>query len=256
MVQSYSQALDLWGSKKRKLANNTYLVCCETGPQGSDGDPYWLGIKLHNTVVVKFHRDGGPIELDSGGWLTVTTKERMNGALPVKYGVYSEKGIWYVVVPRRNGEPRHVPFADGIKLYPDGAVTGEGSDPRAALKLRKGIQGYVKRYMAAFWNGEVPAPGPGDCFACLGILGTGGADHIRSHIEERYFVPSLLASAIKRFPVSQWGQHVVACFWNPVEREAQGIALPTRNGGLEGVAERQLGKALKRYLYEQIGTGS
>ena len=54
-------------------------------------------VKYHKTDVVKF--DERRIILNSGGWRTVTTKTRMNQAsaqFGLGYGVFQEKGLWYV----------------------------------------------------------------------------------------------------------------------------------------------------------------
>ena len=68
--------------RKRKIANNTV--------------EYWQGktrvIRLHDTDIVKILENGDTV-LNSGGWRTVTTKDRMSG-----HGsrISQEKGVWYV----------------------------------------------------------------------------------------------------------------------------------------------------------------
>ena len=69
-------------------------------------------VTYHKTVVVKF--DPGHIVLDSGGWLTMTTKNRMNQAsnqFDLGYAVFQEKGRWYV----QHGDYTHE-FFDGISI--------------------------------------------------------------------------------------------------------------------------------------------
>lgn len=54
-------------------------------------------VKYHNTVVVKF--DYEKIILDNGGYMTATTKRRMNQAAEtfrLGYKVRQIKGDWYV----------------------------------------------------------------------------------------------------------------------------------------------------------------
>ena len=51
----------------RPIENNTRIE--------QRGEDY--AVRLHETDVVTFHMDGS-VTLDSGGWLTVTTKARMN----------------------------------------------------------------------------------------------------------------------------------------------------------------------------------
>jgi hypothetical protein len=81
----------------KKLGNNTYLVRI---------DSETIGVKLHNTIVVTIHQDG-TYTLDSGGWQTVTTKQRINEYCPVR--VNQRKHQWYV------GD-EDIPFKDGIRV--------------------------------------------------------------------------------------------------------------------------------------------
>lgn len=68
-----------------------------------------IALKYHNTDVVTFAP--GFVELNSGGWLTPTTKERMNRGLAMAglgfSNVYQDKKIWYV---------KDAEFFDGIRL--------------------------------------------------------------------------------------------------------------------------------------------
>jgi hypothetical protein len=67
---------------KKKLENNTYLE------RYSDDE---FGVVLHSTTVVRIFRDGSYI-LDSGGWHTVTTRDRINRYAP--HGVSQCKYVW------------------------------------------------------------------------------------------------------------------------------------------------------------------
>ncbi len=71
---------------------------------------------LYKTEVVMFKPDGY-ITLDSGGWKTDTTRNRMNQAsnqFNLGYRVYQKEGAWYVLVANIS-EP--LPFVDGIRFY-------------------------------------------------------------------------------------------------------------------------------------------
>lgn len=71
-----------------------------------------LCVRYHQTVVARKHADG-VIELDSGGWRTATTKLRMNQfahQYGLGFGVYQEKGEWYVSA----GDNIGFPFRDGM----------------------------------------------------------------------------------------------------------------------------------------------
>lgn len=67
----------------RPLANNTRYV--------DRGEA--VAIKLHETDVVTFH-ENGDVSFDSGGWRTVTTKDRMHFA--GDFSIYSDSGEWYI----------------------------------------------------------------------------------------------------------------------------------------------------------------
>lgn len=66
-------------SKGRKIQNNTHVVYAEV-----EGVPC-VGIRLHSTVVVAYLPDGTTV-LNSGGWHTVTTQDRINTYSPALVG--------------------------------------------------------------------------------------------------------------------------------------------------------------------------
>lgn len=82
-------------------------------------------VQYHNTIVIKW--DENSITLDSGGWKTKTTKERINQASDTHelgIGVFQRKFEWFVIF--RNPEyltapgqvpywlSQEVPFEDGM----------------------------------------------------------------------------------------------------------------------------------------------
>jgi hypothetical protein len=86
--------------------NNTYAV--------DVGD--YVSILLHQTAVIRFYPDGR-IVLNTGGWQTVTTKDRLNRCLPYPWHVASDarKGGWGLY---ENSE-RVAHYSDGMELRPD-----------------------------------------------------------------------------------------------------------------------------------------
>jgi hypothetical protein len=109
MPLDYPTASDMLarGRKGRKrLGNNTFLHRI---------DPETLAVRLHETDVVLIHSDG-TYTLDSGGWRTVTTKDRMARYSPGRIG--ARDGAWFV---------GSIPYHDGIKIGSDG-------DPIPCLK--------------------------------------------------------------------------------------------------------------------------
>jgi len=88
--------------KSRKLENNTY------GYIEDDGS---VGVELHSTKVVTLYANG-LVKLASGGWQTVTTKDRMNRYSPVS--VRQRKGDWYVMLTCADGCRNEFPFMENM----------------------------------------------------------------------------------------------------------------------------------------------
>lgn len=100
--------------ESRKLANNTYLE--------RRGDA--IAVRLHFTDVITFNPDGS-VTLNSGGWRTVTTKDRMNFTSGVR--VFQHAHEWYVAVARETDDglrydwDSSIDYFDGI-TFKDGRV--------------------------------------------------------------------------------------------------------------------------------------
>lgn len=140
---SYAEALailDLGRTRdlrdRKKIAPNMYLERLDgTFP----GLPDRIGVRLHNTYVVTFHRSGA-VSLDSGGWRTVTTKERINRYLAPRLSLFQEKHVWYVQdrrpqflvrpIPSPQWDKRYrVEFQDGLLILPDASLHGQDRTP-------------------------------------------------------------------------------------------------------------------------------
>ena len=195
-MNTYTQLNKLAQTRKRKLGNNTYLVI-------RDDDGY--GIRLHDTEVVIHYKDR--IVLDSGGYKTLTTKARMNEYTP--FNVIQKQKVWYV-----NG----IPFEDGITLYNNGTIKGQGKDPKETIALTKRVKQYSKDYAKEFIKGNVPAPSNGDCWGCLfhkdGKPTIGGKEHILSHLDDKYYVPSMLYNMFDSGYLSLYAKGVISEIWN------------------------------------------
>jgi uncharacterized protein (DUF2345 family) len=106
--RNYAEALEvLAGRESVRLGNNTYLVRLNGDQQ--------IAVRLHSTYIVRFYQTGR-ITLHTGGYYTVTTKDRINQFISGK--VYQKAHQWYLV--RNRGElgldwdnPRD--FADGME---------------------------------------------------------------------------------------------------------------------------------------------
>lgn len=117
-----------------------------------------------------------------------------------------------------------VPFYDGIKVDSEGwaeRVRQTGPSPaklrrheRAVEKMHKRIEKYLDGYIAALSKG-MPMPSGGDCWYCAlrnesGTMGdiTGNTDHLLSHMEERYYVPTLAVNALRLTNLSDIGIYI------------------------------------------------
>lgn len=217
---------------RKKVANNTYArLELEEGSEleledyGAD-----VVIRLHNTDIIRFRADG-TVTFDTGGWLTVTTKERMNtfGA-PFRFS--ANRGVWTVTAlelkeyTRADGSSYSslaysetmpaVTYRDGITLRP--------ADPRGSLELelltpeareatellerdketKKRIARYARGITAPMilellTRAQSEGIG-GDCWFCSMFDPAGASsdtDHLSSHLEESYYMVSLMRNALE-----------------------------------------------------------
>lgn len=220
-----------------KLANNTRLL--------DRGDHF--AVRLHDTDVVCIYPDHH--ELHTGGWLTSTTKDRINTYSSAR--VYSERGEWWVWNHRSHARWR---FFEGIQVDLDGNVRNplpdHANDLAAArrrvidLAVRQYIHGYALRVL----TDGLREPGGGDCWACYfqgpNRRGTMegeplGFGHYLDHFREGYYVPSLLWNAVQARSYSS-PQYV----WAMIRDDA-------RRGRLEPLVQelRRYFKRLKPHLY-------
>ena len=124
LPHNYNAAvLALGGRVYRKVAHNTFLMRRDAGA---------IAVRYHHTDVVTFYSDGRTV-LDTGGWDTNTTRERIrwcgipcctqDGVTSIGYG-----GFEWVL-------------RDGMTLYPNGTVSGtEAETPdeaRRAIRAAK-----------------------------------------------------------------------------------------------------------------------
>lgn len=94
---SYNECQRIASTRKRKLAPNTTLVIANN----------YFAIRFHATEVVRFF-DNHTASLHTGGYHTVTTKERINAA---GFGVYQRDFQWYLAGP--NGD---ITFIEGMTV--------------------------------------------------------------------------------------------------------------------------------------------
>jgi hypothetical protein len=153
-------------------------------------------IRYHNTDVITMLPNGDTV-LDSGGWLTYTTKERLNR----RYKVWSKNSVWYIEEPA-TGNTLH--FFDGITFDGCGKVKGEVKviDEEKIKATKARIRNYVR---LADRLKEIPFPDAGDCWSCMMQTKDGQSigdafkdtSHLEMHLEEGYLHGSIIYNALK-----------------------------------------------------------
>jgi hypothetical protein len=207
-------------------------------------------VRLHNTDIATVYQDNR-IVLNSGGWLTATTKDRLNKVLGgTDWRVWSNRGIWKVYHfsrPANLDQPTAYIYQDGVTLWPDGTCKGAGEDPTKRLKEAKA---YVKKLVDALFDGTLEAPGNGDCWYCRGMFGESGlndADHLNSHIEEGYLVPALLDQVLSAKD-AKMGPLPRSYAWEVLHQRRE-----KRYANLDEIAKSQLRRATWVWLATRIG---
>lgn len=279
----------------RPIANNTRVTQLGEGT---------IGIKLHNTYIIKYHENphldcidyGDLIELDTGGWKTVTTRDRMNRFCPLH--VWTDRGVMYVSASnwyelRNNSdEPKVYHFKDHMFFKPNDRefyIKKEGQlvklkpyskkDEQKKRKQLKAIDTFIRNYINKLTSGKMDQPGAGDCFYCQGDsnpnctieFGTlskdegykksefPNPDHLIKHMKEKYYVPSIIWSAIRSQCYDSegvWGnpnmtsglaqidKHNISCWFHP-ESEHK----PFSND----LTVMRVRKIMKQYFIQRLG---
>jgi len=228
---NYQKANDLLQGRcknSRKLANNTYLQRRDNGE---------IAVLLHNTDIVTFKPNGVTV-LNSGGWRTPTTKARINDYSPAH--IYQSGGVWYM--GRYNAESPL--FEDGIEIGSDGLPLNPVFNDQQKDKKRRALLRKIKAYAKLCADScPIPEPSGGDCWGCYFVSEDGqsamGTDHLLSHFDESYVVPSLVYRACKRYGIS------------PI---AGAYLTGQQNiGSFDQVAKKQIEKAVYRFIKNEFG---
>lgn len=175
--------------ESRKLENNTYLRRRDDGV---------IAVRLHNTDVITFF-EGGPTVLNTGGWKTVTTKDRMNKHAD-GVSIRQRDGVWYVTTAKT----RSCIYYDGMHIFKGKVQNPPGvckSEAKQVERYKKQINGFCKELKGL---DKLPTPNGGDCWYCLMFDKNNGAGkipnnvtHVMEHLKERYIHGSLLVNALK-----------------------------------------------------------
>lgn len=201
---TYKEAAEIfatakWPEKGKPLENNTRLF--------KRSDDY--AVQLHQTDVVTIHKDG-TYTLRTDSWQTLTTKDRINKYAPVT--VYQHQGIWYLNSSGWNLE-ESLMFEEGMRVDPKKApkvLRDQKAWKKRRKLMRKAVTDYINDFVKKYEGVGLPLSEDGkafsfagDCWYCLMFMpdekqapGDVCLDHLLMHIEQGYYVPSLLRKAI------------------------------------------------------------
>jgi len=239
---NYDKILTGKCAKSRKMANHTYIV-----RRGEN-----IAVLLHATDVVTI-TPKGETTLNSGGWMTAVTKERMDTYGP--YSIYQDKGKWQVYTPKGAFQ-----FRDGMKIKVSGVCDASkwtDAAGKKAVSYSKKVNAFAKEIVRRAFSLELPAPSGGDCWYCCMVTKDGKAmgdaftnnEHIANHISEGYYVPSMFWNAMmeEKGCLSQIAEGNLGI----LQQKLQDKDYPQEFVML-GVIKEQCYKAMRKYLRKRL----
>lgn len=155
-------------------------------------------VRYTDTDIIIFN--GNCIELFTGGFYTVTTKERLNRYL--RHGfIYQNKHVWYYK-KYQDKDTESVRFFEGIKIDKNtGNILNQNKAPKTKRidKYNKMIERLIKNYCDKVNKLKtLPDNSNGDCFFCsLFNDNSNDNEHSLSHLKEKYVMFSLIMNALK-----------------------------------------------------------
>ena len=241
-IHSYKDALEYLGIKnERPCGNNTRIR--------RDGNS--VLIRHFATDIVEYVSNG-IIILNNGGYYTSTTKERLNAFIPNEFYIWQEKGVWSL--SNRNLQISHK-WKNGITILPDGRISNyaENDLEEKTKTLTKQINIYAKMYVKAFVAGNIEKPSGGDCWYCAMKTENGNSlgdefkdtGHLLSHLEENYFVPSILMNICNmEGKLSMFDKTTIGQIWGYIDGKPSDWQI--------GILERDLKKHIANYFKDRL----
>jgi len=163
-------------------------------------------IRYQDTDIVTIKPNRHMI-LNSGGYRTPTTKNRINDHIGTRGSVYQENSIWYYKPGQWRDPRKPAIFVDGITLNTRGTVISKTPKPDLVLLATKKMKKKINAFVATIDKlDSLPLPTSGDCWYCsmqttdtnepLGDA-TNNTEHLKSHVFENYLHGSLLVNAMR-----------------------------------------------------------
>jgi hypothetical protein len=205
---NYREASEKLGSREsRKVGNNTYLE-----RRGED-----IAVRLHATDVITFHADQ-LVTYRSGGYESVTTKDRLNNFGPDNIRVFAVRRVWFV---EDRFSREQTPFLDGMTFDPENLMASTAqyrTGAESALAEQKKAEARIDRFVRKLTPARLteiaqaatqPLGLNGDCLLCrmewsqittdgrkASCLTSGDTSHLKGHIKEDYWHASLICAAL------------------------------------------------------------
>lgn len=213
----------------RKVANNTLEY-----ENPNTGERV---IRLHATDILRFATGKRPtVTLNTGGWKSVTTKDRLHRFLPSGFFVGSDRGAWRVTT-QMNGTTGVYPYADGIAFYLDTGEPLPGTVPAAeaeALKLatdKRMIARYIKKLTTEGW-----ADPAGDPWVVPNDKGLYAEDAVRDWLEGAYVTRQVFVQALRHSGMPEVG-----------------VGMTVRDAERRGHADKWAAGKVRRFLMKCLG---
>lgn len=146
-------------------------------------------VRLHATNVVTVKANGRVI-LNTGGWHTPTTRNRINTFAPAGFQIYTRDGLSYVTTPAGT-----FPHVDGAEYHSTGRPV-RPTRHKAQVSQVKADKKLIAAYVAEIKAHGVPEPYAGDPFIPPNDKGLYDAYYVREWLKERYVFGSLAVNAL------------------------------------------------------------
>jgi hypothetical protein len=165
-----------------------------------DGTIIW---RYHDTTVFTRLSDDS-VYLNTGGWNTRTTRDRINAALsrdmpktPFGFGVHTERGTLYLSRWKNgSGERKSWPFSRSIEIGPrGGSIVSDLAESKMRRDMRL-IGRYMKAWKAKDWATMADASA-GDPWVFPDAQGKVCEHAVRGWLEERYCFAKLAIWALE-----------------------------------------------------------